>query len=495
MLFLYTFLFGTKELFFKKDFSFIPFGTNESFTVLPKGGDFDGDGRSDLLVQRTLSPTSSVFYLYKGGDVFDTIPDDSLKVESHYIVYGTMLDVNGDKIKDLIVSEYNYESLANAGCGRVRIYLAGQKFKDVPDFTIIGDEIGAPDAWNLNFGESIRGNIDINGDGYDDLIISGDGPSMFNNGLISIFFGGPDFDNIPDWLKIGEISESIRIITSFDYNNDGYADIFSKRITSIETYESVIDVYKGGPVISDSAYITLSNSMGYCRRFPDLNGDGIEELYYKTNHDTATIFFGNKEFDFSEVLKIPLDSITYAVSFMDIDGDNVPELRISNRAHDAEPYHTSYYYKTGEGFDTIPEYKVTDIYPQNCGNIYGDEKSEFYLPDYVEYNYKFGHMVSDTTSISDESVLNSPDNFNISVYPNPSNSSSQINFIVDNSDNISMKIYNVKGEVVKTLSDKHFNRGSYSFKFDGTGLISGVYFLQIKNSSGIKESKKLMMIK
>lgn len=66
---------------------------------------------------------------------------------------------------------------------------------------------------------------DIDGDGYDDIVI-GAGKYNNNQGRVYLFYGGPDMDTIPDLIFEGEQEgDSFVIVSCGDIDNDGYEDI------------------------------------------------------------------------------------------------------------------------------------------------------------------------------------------------------------------------------------------------------------------------------
>ncbi len=84
-------------------------------------------------------------------------------------------------------------------------------------------------------------------------------------------------------------------------------------------------------------------------------------------------------------------------------------------------------------------------------------------------------------------------------YPNPFSVNTQINYsIVKNSD-VTISVFNIKGELVKILQEGYLKEGEYTVMWDGTNekgnkLSSGVYFYNIKTNS-IIETRKLFMLR
>ncbi|MFK5856719.1 MAG: C25 family cysteine peptidase [Bacteroidota bacterium] len=84
-------------------------------------------------------------------------------------------------------------------------------------------------------------------------------------------------------------------------------------------------------------------------------------------------------------------------------------------------------------------------------------------------------------------------------YPNPFSIQTRINYSIQKSSGVTLSVYNVKGELVKTLQNGHQQEGGYSVVWDGTNekgskLSSGLYFYSIKTDYTI-ETRKLFMLR
>lgn len=85
-------------------------------------------------------------------------------------------------------------------------------------------------------------------------------------------------------------------------------------------------------------------------------------------------------------------------------------------------------------------------------------------------------------------------------YPNPFNPSTTIEFSLPKEGKYSIRIYNILGQVVKTLADKTFEAGYHKITFDasrteqGRSLTSGVYFYTL-NGTEVNLVKKMMLMK
>lgn len=79
-------------------------------------------------------------------------------------------------------------------------------------------------------------------------------------------------------------------------------------------------------------------------------------------------------------------------------------------------------------------------------------------------------------------------------YPNPFNPTTAINFDLPTKSKVSLKVYNVLGQLVTTLVDEELDAGSYETEWDASSTGSGVYFYKIEAGSFV-ETKKMMLLK
>ena len=80
------------------------------------------------------------------------------------------------------------------------------------------------------------------------------------------------------------------------------------------------------------------------------------------------------------------------------------------------------------------------------------------------------------------------------AYPNPFNPTTNISFDIASASYVSLYIYNINGQLINTLISQYLPTGHYSFKFDGTNLSSGIYFIVLHSNQFI-QSNKMVLIK
>ncbi len=104
-------------------------------------------------------------------------------------------------------------------------------------------------------------------------------------------------------------------------------------------------------------------------------------------------------------------------------------------------------------------------------------------------------IVSGITSVGKEDYFEQ--GYSLSQnYPNPFNPSTTINFSINKSSTVSLKIYDLVGNVVAKLIDEKKSEGQYSYKFDAAKqkLSSGIYFYLLKTDN-ISIAKKMILLK
>jgi len=80
------------------------------------------------------------------------------------------------------------------------------------------------------------------------------------------------------------------------------------------------------------------------------------------------------------------------------------------------------------------------------------------------------------------------------AYPNPFNPTTQISMTLNRSADVSVKVFNMNGQLIGLIADGQMSGGTYSFTWNGTNAPSGIYF--IKTTVGMEVYKqKIMLIK
>ena len=132
-------------------------------------GDVNGDGYDDILIASQFNSGAErkgIVRLYLGGRDIDTTADFSFyDTKTGMDAMGSVSgagDVNGDGYDDFLIGEpYNWTDAT----GKPYLFLGGMTLPAEPAVTFVSDSVGD------NFGYSVRGIGDVNGDGFDDIAI------------------------------------------------------------------------------------------------------------------------------------------------------------------------------------------------------------------------------------------------------------------------------------------------------------------------------------
>jgi hypothetical protein len=99
-----------------------------------------------------------------------------------------------------------------------------------------------------------------------------------------------------------------------------------------------------------------------------------------------------------------------------------------------------------------------------------------------------------TSGIDDEAQA-TPDRLQLSQnYPNPFNASTTVEFSLAESQPVKLVIYDILGNKVRTIFDRHAAAGFHTLIFDASELSSGVYFYRLQAGNAV-ETKRMVLLK
>ncbi len=79
-------------------------------------------------------------------------------------------------------------------------------------------------------------------------------------------------------------------------------------------------------------------------------------------------------------------------------------------------------------------------------------------------------------------------------YPNPFNPTTRINFSIQETGFVTLKVFDLLGKEVAILVNENKSPGYYSLEFDASNLSGGVYFYTIQ-VNGFSDTKKMLLVK
>jgi hypothetical protein len=207
-------------------------------------------------------------------------------------------DVNKDGFGDIIVGAH-YNDAGGTDAGRAYIFSGGKTLDRNPDVTMTG--VAARDY----FGISVAGAGDVNGDGYDDVIVGADRNDAggADAGRAYIFFGGSSMDGTADIILTGSLAQDNfgrAVAGAGDVDKDGYSDVIIG--SSSRAY-----IFRGGANMDSTADTTLYGEGGdfgfSVSGAGDVNNDGYDDvvvgapLYRYDSRGRMYVYFGGASMD------------------------------------------------------------------------------------------------------------------------------------------------------------------------------------------------------
>lgn len=192
-------------------------------------GDFDGDGHPDFVIGApgSYNQRAGTAHLYFGGTGSTTLESLQFREGVVWDLFGFSVasagDVNGDGFADLVVGA-PHSQRGSFYSGAAYVYWGGSPLDTIADLVLRSSSV------NAFFGSSVSSCGDFDNDGYDDIIVGArhDGTAGSNTGRACLYRGGPVPDTIPDAVMVGEASGDefgISVAGVGDINGDGFDDV------------------------------------------------------------------------------------------------------------------------------------------------------------------------------------------------------------------------------------------------------------------------------
>lgn len=236
------------------------------------------------------------------------------------------------------------------------------------------------------FGLSVSGLGDVNGDGFSDVIVGApwNSTTLMHGGRACIYFGGPVVDDAVDLILTGSTTYrylGISVSGAGDVNGDGFADII------VGTAEGGIAlghayVYFGGPLMDVTPDLTFtgnSDNLGVrVSGAGDVNGDGFADVIVGARMNDAGrayAYFGGPEADAAADITFTAEAdLGLSVSDAgDMNGDGYADVMVGSGVG------RMYVYFGGPTPDGVADLVLTGVAGEsfgeaasNAGDVNGD---------------------------------------------------------------------------------------------------------------------------
>ncbi|MCE9634755.1 MAG: hypothetical protein K8T90_03530 [Planctomycetes bacterium] len=276
------------------------------------GGDVDGDGLADVVVgawrDDKAGTDSGSVYVFSGatGQVIHLLTGTS-NSEWFGIAVAGAEDVDGDDRADILIGAFNdSSSLPSAGSALLVSGATG---------TTLSSFHGTWPGGNLGF--SVAGAGDLNADGVPDLIVGAPYESVtaFRSGSAYVYSGADksllyEFHGTAPDDYLGEA-----VSAAGDVNGDGFDDVVvGARLEPDHTGLGAAHVYSGrdGSLLVETfGDVTLSSFGVAVSGGGDMNGDGFDDIVVGSPQASTTAFFEGAAYVYSPC---PLPPMVYCTA-------------------------------------------------------------------------------------------------------------------------------------------------------------------------------------
>lgn len=422
--------------------------------------DFDNDGWDDLTFTTDENQQIRFFKNVNGTFVeqFFSIPNLSYETKSV-----TWVDFDNDGDKDMFVTSFTSGNklLRNDG---------DNVFIDITSST------GLPEINIYTYGASWG---DIDNDGYLDVFLSSFDPTKQVPNYLYKNDGDGTFTNISSSAGISQVGHLSFCSAFFDYNNDGWQDIyvsndrvFNKNILYENNGNGTftdVSVVSGTDTDIDAMTVTID----------DFNSDGWFDIYVSGSPDDGNAFFKNNGDNTFTDISVNAGTLVYGFCwgavFLDSDNDMDLDLYVTSSLDGSSVYNSSLFFENqgNENFVNSSSYGFLDDTKESHSNAIGDIDNDGLL----------------------DIIVTNRDNKNVDLWKNSTNTTNnwlkiKLQGVESNIDGIGSVIeISTAGEVQYryTLCGEGYLSQNSASEIFGIGNNTSVDYVKVKWLSGVED--------
>jgi len=222
--------------------------------------------------------------------------------------------------------------------------------------------------------------------------------------------------------------------------------------------------------------------------------DRIAAVSGSNNENIETVY---QEWDGSQWVNVTLTEYNYDDNTLNVtdyimhywDGNN-------NTWFDGE--RSFYTYENNILTETVTQVRDGDEWVNSSRSTVNDGELEYISlfqtwngTDWVNSG-RWAYVYKQITGVNDDVrplVFNLEQN-----YPNPFNPVTNIIYTVPQAQHIKLNVYNILGQLVKTLVDEEIPAGKHSIQFNAAGFSSGVYYYRVETGS-TTDTRSMLLLK
>ncbi len=344
--------------------------------------------------------------------------------------------------------------------------------------------------------------------------------NMDNDSLVDFVYRGSEWDTTHTFAVMKTY------IAEYDHIINNFKKVWSTKLTVGESSFGGYDVgdYDGDGKMeflasgmwgniwvlennSDNSYdLIFKDSLPFVNLFyqtsGDVDNDGKREFFvgatmsngnWTVMYEADSNNFYSPKFAFHLLSGGTLDEPTYLTN--DVDGDGKLELVILSGADlyffksNSDNNYYLWYYKLNDAKESIQIYDFNNDGKKDFIISKSASDSQGRLKHYADIYKASGlsGIKSDPNQIPQGIKL-------YQNYPNPFNPSTSIKYEISKRGLVTVVVYDILGRETKTLVDEIKNPGTYTVSWNANNLSSGIYYYQLKTTSGVL-TKKCLLVK
>ncbi len=340
---------------------------------------------------------------------------------------------------------------------------------------------------------------DMDGDGYNDLIVVGNYQAKVYKNL-----SGTGFDQNPVWSlnNYYYISTSPKVVTA-DVDMNGRKDVI---ISSLLDGFTSLFLNSNGAISSTPAQTFNSLEPGQSVnqiKAVDIKNDGSIALL-------TSFKSGIRIMDAATQNPAPYSPFIKG-GYTQSGGFNRPVITIIDEQVRDFQYYAIYKRRPGEAVFSLLATTTSNTYTDNTENVYtgkgtpiNGQRLSYHVKTVDntnlssvpsnQVNYWIDGGIPDNPQSGENLMSVKPEKYFLTNYPNPFNPKTVIYYTIPEASDVKISVYNTVGQVIKEYSFSKQSPAAYQVDFDGSNLSSGMYFYKIQ-AGNFYEVKRMMLVK